>query len=253
MMHVEEALAGMVRLAREGGSAFSADGCEIAPEHRRHQFDLADVRHGAREHRLAVAHDRYAIADRIELVELVADEDHRNALALELADDVEQDLDLALVERGGGLVHDHQPRLEGYRARNGDHLLDRRAEAGEGPADVDVHLEPAQHLGRMTMHFRPPEESEARRSVPEADVLGHRPVGYEIDLLVDGADSGALGLLRCAELGGSPFEQDFARILAVSAGQHLDERGLAGAVLADEGHHLPRQHFERGGLPRLDA
>ena len=47
----------------------------------------------------AVAHDGDPVADGVELVELVADEDHRDARRLELADDVEQDVDLVLVER----------------------------------------------------------------------------------------------------------------------------------------------------------
>ena len=85
---------------------------EVAPEHRRDQTELVDVGHAARAHCAPVAHHRDPVADLIELVEPMADEDDRHALALEPAHHVEQNRDLAFVERGRRLVHDDKLRLE---------------------------------------------------------------------------------------------------------------------------------------------
>ena len=110
---------------------------EVAAEHGGDQLQLGHLGHRRDGDGAAVAHDRDPVADRVELVELVADEDHRHALALELADHVEQDRDLVLVERAGRLVHDHQLGLERDRAGDRHHLLDGGVEAHQRPAHVD--------------------------------------------------------------------------------------------------------------------
>ena len=58
---------------------------DVAPQHAGDQFDLADRLHVGGLHRPPVAHDRHAIADRIEFVELVADENDGDALGLSIA------------------------------------------------------------------------------------------------------------------------------------------------------------------------
>ena len=64
-----------------------------------------------------------------------------DAFGAQLPHDVEENRDLALVERGRRLVHDHQPRLERHGAGDGDHLLDRGAEVHQRPAHVDLDRE----------------------------------------------------------------------------------------------------------------
>ena len=85
--------------AGEGGGTLPFHGREIAAKHGGDKLELADARHRACKHRAAVAHDGHPIADAVELIELVADENHRHMLSLELPDDLEQQFDLALVER----------------------------------------------------------------------------------------------------------------------------------------------------------
>ena len=100
---------------------------------------------------------------------------------------------------------------------------------------------------------RPVEQAEAALLAAEEDVLGHRAVGHQVDLLVDRADAGRLRLLRRGELDGLAVEQDLAGILPVIAGQDLDQGRLAGAVLADQRMNLARLDLERGRAQRRDA
>ncbi|HEX3500430.1 MAG TPA: hypothetical protein VHT04_14010, partial [Stellaceae bacterium] len=70
---------------------------EVAPEHRRDEIELIDIGHAARHHRAPVAHHRDAVADLIELVEPVADENDGHALGAQPAHHIEQNRDLAFV------------------------------------------------------------------------------------------------------------------------------------------------------------
>ena len=72
-----------------------AHGLEVAPEHGRDQVQLVDLAHPARHHRAAVAHDRDPVADLVEFVEPVTDEDDSHALGAQAAHHVEQNRDLA--------------------------------------------------------------------------------------------------------------------------------------------------------------
>ncbi len=195
MIGLQELAADRVRVAVERRRTLGPDGGEVAAEHRRHQLELGHLGHRGHGDGAPVAHDRHPVADRIELVELVADEDHRHALALELADDVEQDGDLMLVERAGGFVHDHQLGLERDGARDRHHLLDGGVEAHQRAMHVDRDVEPAQDLGSLAVHAAPVEQAEAAMLAAEEDVLGHRAIGDEVDLLVDRADPVTLRLV----------------------------------------------------------
>ena len=90
---------------------------QLAAEHRRDQLVAADSSAiGALGDGAPVAHHGDPVADGVELVEPVGDEDDRHALARAAADDVEQDADLVLGERRRRLVHDHELGLGGQRA-----------------------------------------------------------------------------------------------------------------------------------------
>ena len=67
------------------------------------------------------------------------------------------------------------------------------------------------------------------------DVLGDRQVGEERGLLVDDGDARLLRLGGRREVDVLAVEAELARVAAVEPGDDLHERGLAGAVLADEG------------------
>ena len=89
------------------------------------------------------------------------------------------------------------------------------------------------------VHRPPVEEAEAARLAAEKNVLGDGAVRHQVDLLVDGADAGALGGMRRPEVDRLPIEDHLAAVAPVRPGQDADEGALAGAVLADKGVNLP--------------
>src|SRR5699024_1721781 len=60
----------------------------------------------------------------------------------------------------------------------------------------------------------------------------------------DGGDAVALGGPDVGQLDGSAVDQDPAAVGLVDAGHHLDQRGLAGAVLAEEDLDLSGAHMD---------
>jgi hypothetical protein len=179
----------------------------------------------------------------------VRDEDDRDALAPEPADDPEQRLHLLLGEGGRRLVHDHQLRLGGQRPGEGGHLLRRDRVLVQRPGDVDVDVEPMQDRRRLAIHRAPVDETEALGLPVEEHVLCYGPERDQVDLLVDGRQARQLCLVRRGERDLASVELDAAGVLGVDAGEHLDQGRLAGAVLADQRVHLPGRHLE-ASLPQ---
>src|SRR5690606_32218065 len=66
----------------------------------------------------------------------------------------------------------------------------------------------------------------------------------QVELLVDRGDPGLDRRGGPGEPHRLAAEHDGARVGPMRPGQDLDERGLAGAVLAEEAVHLPRPHLE---------
>ena len=116
----------------------------------------------------------------------------------------------------------------------------------ERPLDVDIDLEAPQDRGRLGIEAAPIDQAQAARLAPEKDVLGDAAQGHEVDLLIDGGDAGVLRRMRCREVDRPIRQGDLARILPVGAGQDLDHRRLAGAVLSDERHDLARRDLQGG-------
>ena len=103
---------------------------------------------------------------------------------------------------------------------------------------------------QSTTPMRP--TSRARRMAHE-DVLGHGQLGVEAQLLVHRGDASGLCLVRAVEGDLLAVHADGARVRPVDAGDDLDERGLAGAVLAHQGVDLAGGDREVHVLQRPDA
>src|SRR5262245_55616003 len=185
--------------------------------------------------------------------EVVRDDQHRAALARELAQQAEHERAVREIEVRGGLVEQQHRRVLGERAREVDELplaarqLEHRAvgerreaepaEGGFRRSDVRLRLE-----GQQAEVRRPPEQHELARRERE----GHaRLLRHEGDPARD---------LAPAERGErAAFELDPARARADEAGGRAQQRGLARAVPAGKEHQLARLEREvdpvEHGLP----
>jgi hypothetical protein len=68
--------------------------------------------------------------------------------------------------------------------------------------------------------------------------------GRRFHLLVDGADAELLRMGRALGVHGLAVQEDVASIPAIGAREALDESGLAGPVLAEEGVDLAGRELE---------
>jgi hypothetical protein len=219
---------------------------ELAADHAAH--DLVDREAGERVGGdvRAVPHHRDAVAERGDLVEPVGDEEHGGAGVPQRPRDAEQALDLDTGQRGGGLVHDDDARVERERLRDLDDLLVGDREAAGRAARVDRDAEALEQRGRGPVELGPVDAAEPAGRLPaHEDVLRDAEVREQRGLLVDDGDAGRLRVGRAAEGQLRAVEDDRAGVRAVHAGEQLDDRRLARAVLADKRVDLAAVERER--------
>ena len=209
--------------------------------------DPALVDGGARfgRDRPAVAEHRDAVADRQHVVEEMRDEHDAAPGLAQPAQQREQPLDLGRRQRRGRLVQDDDARAGEQHARELDQLLQAERQRAHPRARIDVDAEALQMLGRAAAHRPPVDQAEpVDRLHAEMDVLRHRQLAHDGKLLMHHADAGRARIARRAKADRPAVEAHLALILGVHAGDDLHQRGLAGAVLADQPVDLARRQRE---------
>ncbi len=120
-----------------------------------------------------------------------------------------------------------------------------------------VDVQRGQDLAGPRGHGAPVDDAEAiasaARGVAHEDVLGHGELRVEAQLLVHRGHAGGLGLVGAVEADLLAIDADGAAVRLVHARDDLDERGLAGPVLADEGMDLAGSDREVDVLERADT
>lgn len=182
-------------------------------------------------HGRAAPDDGDLVGDRQHLTQLVRDEDDGQALGLELAQVVEECLDLLRYEDGGGLVEDQRAGaavedLEDLHALAvGDtEVLDH--DVGPDAETVGVGDLPDLRAG--------PVADAVQLLGAEYDVLQDGEVVGEHEVLVHHADAAVDGIARVGERDLFAVHRDGALVRLLHAVQDLHQSGLAGAVLTDE-------------------
>ena len=186
-----------------------------------------------------------AVGDLEDLVEVVRDVDDRDRLLLEPADDAEDELRLLLGERGGRLVHDQDARPPASARA----ISMMRCSATESRlTSVSGSIEPkpswsrsSRALSRMAASSttRKPGPRFSGRSASEMFSATVMSGITEISCgrrRTPGGDRGT----RVGEDHLLAVDADRAGVARVDAGQDLHQRRLAGAVRAEERHHLAR-------------
>ena len=182
-------------------------------------------------HRGAAPDHGDLVGDREHLVELVGDEDDREALLLELAQVAEQLVDLLRDEDRGRLVEDDDLGAAVEHLEDLDPLPGADAELLDQPVRLDAE---AVGVGDP-LDLGPGVAADAVQPLgAEDDVLEHGEVVGEHEVLEHHADPGLDRVGRRVQGDLGAVDLDGARVGRLDAVEDLHQRRLAGAVLADD-------------------
>ncbi len=174
----------------------------------------------------------------------MGDEDDRKAACLQRADHLEHLAHFVAVKAGGRLVKHQDLSRQLHRAGNRHDLLDGDGIGPKVRPHVDLQPIGRQNIARPRLDQALADQAEPGGLVAEEQVFGDRPVGQQVHLLIDRADPCALRLQGVAEGDRTVLKQYLAAVGLIGAGQDLDQRGLARAVLAEQRVNLARPHLE---------
>ena len=199
----------------------------FAPHHALDDAALADFLGVAVDglDRRAVAQHGDRVGDFRQLVKLVRDHDRGDALRLELQQQVQQRVAVALVEARRRLVEDKQLDLLGERLGDLDELLLAHAKVGDQRLRRFPQADFLQQRTRSRKRLVPVEDAEPRRLVAEKHVLGDRQQRHQRQLLVDDDDAEmfAVGNAREAPLGAVVDNFALVGAVRIDAAQHLHQ------------------------------
>ena len=176
------------------------------------------------------------------LVQLVADEDHREAHGLVAGDLLEKALRLLGGEDAGGLVQDQDLGLGEKGPEDLHPLLLPGGEEVDGRLQVHPQRVPRQQ-GLEPADEGPSGKQEGQVQ-PQGQVLGHGVGLNELGVLGHEGDAQGLGRLGGGDLDGAPLQEDPPLVRRVKAVEEAHQGGLPRPVLPQEGEDLPGPHLE---------
>ena len=87
----------------------------------------------------------------------------------------------------------------------------------------------------------------------DADIVEHRKIGKQRDVLEGAADADLGDLVRRARQDAGAFHQDVAGRRLIEPRETVEQRGLAGAVRSDQAEDRALVHVEGYAIQRDDA
>ena len=209
---------------------------------------LADLR--------PVPHHHHTVGDAENLVEAVGDVDHAHPARFQPADGREEPLHLVGGQACGRLVQHQEVALHHQRAGNGDKRLLRAAEALHPRRGVDVAADQREGICGTLLGAPPVDGAEqpgtGGEAFGEAHILGHRHPFDEAEVLMDEGDAVRARRLHTMAIDRAA-DRDDTFVGADDAAKHLDERGFAGAILAEECDDIAPRNLEAHALQRARA
>ena len=185
-------------------------------------------------HELAVAQHGHAVAERLDLVHLVRDDDDSLAVVAHAAQDGEELVRLLRGEHGSRLVEDEDVRAAIERLDDLDRLLLGHGHIVDLLVRVEVEAvalaDAADARGRGL-------EIELFLET-ERDIFSGSEDVDQLEVLVDHADAVAVGIARGADDDLLAVDEDLSLVGEVNAREHVHERGFAAAVFAEQRQDL---------------
>ncbi len=221
---------------------------DLLADHQRGQFLARCRSRGAFAGELARAQHQDPIADRHDFIELVRDEDDRQALADKQFQRVEQRIGLVGRQHGRRFVEDQHPGFAVERLQYFDALALADRQRGNRCIGINGQPEASGEFLDALARANPVETGTPEALRAERDVLEHRHVVGQGEVLVHHADAGIdrrAGVARPKRLAEG---LDRPLVGDIMAEQDVHQRGLAGAVFAEQRDHLAALKVERDGV-----
>ena len=195
---------------------------------------------------LAVPHDGDPVAELEQLFQFMRDEQDGHALGLQAPHSGHQLLDLLLAQGGGRLVHDNQLGVQRHSLGDLHHLLLAGAQLAAFHFDVDFGMaQGRQGLLGLLVHPGIVQQAVLFDGASHENVICDRQLLDNVQLLVHAGDARLAGLDGVVKDDLLTVYIDFPLLRSVNAGEHLDQGGLAGAILADQAVDLSRPDANR--------
>ncbi len=215
----------------------------VARDHQLGQLLERGLVHRLVDRDAAALHDVDAVAELEEMGVVVVDHDDRHPAARgEILDEVDDEARLARAHGRERLVEQQDLRRRTHRSRDRDRLPLAAGELlGLGVDARHAHLDLVEVLAGELPHRPLVEEAKRahpRQLVAQEQVQVDRELRDQREVLVDGLDPVCAGVLDRVEVDALAADDHVAPVLLVEAAQDLDERALAGSVVADEPEHL---------------
>ena len=172
------------------------------------------------------------------------------------------------VHAGGRLIEQQHLGFHGQCAAQLHHFLGAVGEVADDlvarclqveKIDDLLHLFAMAHLFARGRAFRPEQRHARQEPGPEKEMAAkeqivHRAhVSEKLDVLEGAGNAGGGDAVRLAPDQFEAVDTDAAGLRAVEAGYAVEDRGLAGAVGADQGQDLPRGEREPHAMQGLHA
>ena len=205
---------------------------------------------------LAVAQHDDAIGAALDLAEPVRDEDDADTIGLERIDDPQEAFRLRERQARRRFVHDHDARVQRQGLGDLDQLALRERQLLQAVGGVEVAaqaLEQRPHARVQRLRVDQPERPVRQRLAADEDVGGDVQVLEQVEFLVHEGDA-RRHRLRHGQAAVLPDAgADHTGVGRDDAAQHLHQRRLARAVLADQADDLAHADGQADTVERHDA
>ncbi len=206
-----------------------------------------------RAHIGPLAQHRHPVGHGLDFGQLVGDKQDALALLGQAPHDVHQLVNLPGCEHGGGLVKDEDLVVAVQHLEDFHPLL----HAHRDVLDVGIRVDAQAILPGQPHHLLPGlvhlEHTVLGGFHPQHDVLQHREIMHQLEMLVHHADAQGVGVVGVAHLHGLAVLADLSPVGLVQAKQDAHQRGLAGAVFAQQGVNLSPPQLQRDVIIGADA
>ena len=151
------------------------------------------------------------------------------------------------------LVQDQEPGRSRQCPGDLDDLAFTDSQGRDAASRVDVDAELIEDLASLAVDGPPVDDPEPIGDPAERDVLGHGQRRGVLELLEDDRDPEIARRDRGEGRIAGLVDEDRPFVGRVVAGDDLDQRGLAGPVLPEEGQHRATDGVEVHAMEDLDA